>query len=164
MEDPSTQSEDMAESAPPSSPPSQPSIQSLLSDLRSASSSSAWNLSHDADLCTLLALLSSKFQMTASATAQELRDLESVASSLAVDVKCGVEELRMLSDGQFVENRVYDDEEGGGEEEEEEEEEEKVSFEGCDARVTTYPPHKHARLTLSIYLSIYLSAPHPSPS
>ena len=68
-----------------------------------------WNLSNDAELAVLLSCMSSKFQLTAKATAGRLMDLCELVDNTRVDVRSTVNELLMLSDSQFIENRVYDE-------------------------------------------------------
>lgn len=76
---------------PSSSDPS--SITSQISLLRGSTSS--WNLSHDADLCNILTSLSAKFQLTASATANRLRDLEEEVEECKVNVRGAIGELQV---------------------------------------------------------------------
>ena len=107
----------MGEEDPPSSdtgvPPPIPLQSNVVSiaSLRDEFSNpeATWNLSHDADLALLLGTMSSKFQLHAKGTAQKLMDLEEQVDGCRVEVRSTVNELLMLSDKQFIENRVYDD-------------------------------------------------------
>ena len=78
-----------------------------LADFRSHTS--RWTLATDNKLINQLFTLSESFQTKASATSNALLDLEAETNRINCSLKNTVNELLMLSDGQFVENRVYDE-------------------------------------------------------
>ena len=101
-----------------------------------ASHTSNWTLATDHALINHLFTLSQTIQTKASATSNALRDLEAAAAKSKVGLRNTVNELLMLSGGQFVENRVYDehsddedDEDGEGANGEEKKEDVKLSRE-----------------------------------
>ena len=95
-------------SAPSAATTERPTLASLQSFLES-SPNPEWKLSHDADLVCVLGDLSRKFQVAAKATSQRLMDLEDEVDKCKVEIRTTITSLMMLSSGQFVENRVYDE-------------------------------------------------------